>query len=71
MPGKIGGDRAHADVSNHVIDECSIIHPFVDCFVDEVHVGTLDSGSIKSFISQSVQRTIDFHGCKLNKSKSA
>ena len=51
---KIGGDRAHPVVSKDIFDECSIIHPFVDCFVDEVRVRALiDSGSMKSFISQS------------------
>ena len=69
---KIGGDRAHRVVSKHIFDECLIVHPFVDCFVHEVRVRALiDSGSMKSFISQSVQRTIDFDDRKLNKSKSA
>ena len=69
---KIGGDRAHPVVSTNTIDKCHIIHPFVDCFVDEVRVRALiDSDSMKSFISQSVQRTIDFDDRKLNKLKKA
>ncbi|CAB4010791.1 Hypothetical predicted protein [Paramuricea clavata] len=69
---KSGGDRAHPIVSTNVMDKCPIIHPFVDCFVDEVRLHALvDSGSMKSFISQSVQRTVDFDDRKLNKSKKA
>jgi hypothetical protein len=38
--------------------------------VDQVHVrSVIDSGSMKSFISKSVQRTIDFDDLNLNKSK--
>ena len=52
---KVGGDRghrAHAVVSTNVIDNCTVIHPFVDCFVHQVRVSALiDSGSMKSFIS--------------------
>ena len=59
-------------VSTNANDKCHIIHPFVDCFVDEVRVRALtDSGSMKFFISQPVQRTIDFDDRKLNKLKKA
>ena len=52
------------------IDNSTIIHPFVDCFVDQVRVRALiDSGSMKSFISKSVQRAIDFDDLNLTKSK--
>ena len=38
--------------------------------MDQVRVRALiDSGSMKSFISKSVQRTIDFDGLNLTKSK--
>lgn len=57
------GNRAHSVVSsNDNVDVCStVIHPFVDCFVDKVRVRALvDTGSMKSFLSKSIQRTIDF-----------
>ena len=37
--------------------------------MDQVRVRALDSGSMKSFISKSVQRTIDFDDLNLTKSK--
>ena len=44
-----------------------MIHPYVECFVDKVRVRALiDSGSMKSFISRSVKRTIDFDDLNLN-----
>ena len=65
---KVGGDRAHPAVST--IDNSTIFHPYVDCFVDHVRVRALiDSCSMKSFISKSVQRTIDFDDLNLNKTK--
>ena len=65
---KVGRHRALPVVST--IDNSTIYHPFVDCFVDQVRVRALiDSGSMKSFISTSVQRTIDFDDLNLTKSK--
>ena len=58
---KIGGDRAHPIESTNVIDQNPFIHPFVDCFVDEVRVCALihsNSGSMKSFISQLYKRQL-------------
>ena len=44
-------------------------HPFVACFVDGVPVNALvDTGSMKSFISDRVYNIIDFNCAKLNKS---
>ena len=44
-------------------------HPFVACFVDGVPVNALvDTGSMKSFISDRVHNIIDFNCAKLNKS---
>ena len=58
----------HPVVSMSFIDNCTIIHLFVDCFVDKVRVRALiDSGSMKSFVSKSVQRTIDFDETKSKK----
>ena len=48
---KVGGDRAYPVVST--INNSTIIHPFVDCFVDQVRVRALiGSGSMKFFISE-------------------
>ena len=53
-------------VSTNKID---ISHPFVDCFIDGVRVrALLDTGSMKSFISQNVQRIIDFNNSLLDTS---
>ncbi len=58
---KVGGDRAHPVVSMNFIDNCTM--NFID------NRALIDSGSMKSFISKSVQRTIDFDDHKLTKSK--
>lgn len=56
-----GGHRAHPIVSSNITKDSNVVHPFVDCFIDSVRVCALiDTGSMKSFISKSVQRTIDF-----------
>ncbi|CAB3982599.1 Hypothetical predicted protein [Paramuricea clavata] len=65
---KVGGNRAHPIVSTNTTDNCTIIHPFVDCFVDQVRVRALiDTGSIKCFVNQTVQRTIDFDDRAIDK----
>ena len=44
-------------------------HPFVACFVDGVPVNALvDTGSMKSFISDRIHNIIDFNCAKLSKS---
>ncbi len=61
-----GGSSNHPIVTTNNID---ISQPFVDCFIDGVRVrALLDTGSMKSFISQNVQRVIDFNNSLLDTS---
>ena len=54
-----------SNVSNDSLPE----HPFVACFVDGVPVNALiDTGSMKSFVSNRIYNIIDFNCAKLNKS---
>ena len=55
-----------SNVSNDSLPE----HPFVACFVDGVPVNALiDTGSMKSFVSDRIYNVIDFNCAKLNKSQ--
>ncbi len=55
-----------SNVSNDSLPE----HPFVACFVDGVPVNALiDTGSMKSFVSDRIHNIIDFNCAKLNKSQ--
>ncbi len=55
-----------SNVSNDSLPE----HPFVACFVDGVPVNALiDTGSMKSFVSDRIYNIIDFNCAKLNKSQ--
>jgi dUTPase len=61
-----GGSSDHPIVSTHLTD---INHPFVDYVIDGVIVRALvDTGSMKYFVSQNVQRVIDFNDSLLDKS---
>ena len=61
-----GGSSNHPIVSTHLTD---INHLFVDCVIDGVCVRALvDTGSMKSFVSQNVQCVIDFNDSLLDKS---
>lgn len=64
---KLGGDRPHLVVSTNISNNCTVVQPFVDCFVSKVRASALiDSESMISFINNSVQATIDVdeHGFK-------
>ena len=57
-------------MSNSSSDSCNIAHPIVDCFVDGVRVrALLDTGSMKSIISNTVHKIIDFNGTAINLSQ--
>ena len=58
-----------SNVSNDSLPE----HPFVACFVDGVPVNALiDTGSMKSFVSDRIYNIIDFNCAKqTNRKRSA
>ncbi len=61
----------YASASNDISDVNLPEHPFVACLIDGVPVNALlDTGSMKSFLSDNILNIIDFDCVRIDKSKS-